>query len=174
MVSVIRFQLLLVRLESIRIVRLDHTLERRWRVRQDVRAGLRHRQVGRHGVFREILVFQASSWMTEREEAAVSVGRVWRVVLDVSFPFSESSTAYGRGVVVSPYSVASLVDQLSASRRAASTHLDPHRASPWPTTEELRPLSTREELSISPAAMSTPTVPSPSQEPMSPQDAAVS
>lgn len=65
MIPVVRLQLLLIRLETVRVVRLDHPLERRRCVRQDVRTGFRHRQVRRYSILSQVCVLDTGTGMSE-------------------------------------------------------------------------------------------------------------
>jgi hypothetical protein len=84
MISVVLRQLLLIRLKTIAVVCLNHSLERRRRVCQDVCAGLVHRQIRRDCVLVQVTVLYTNAWVPEREEAAVRVGCVVRIILDPS------------------------------------------------------------------------------------------
>jgi hypothetical protein len=54
-IPVVGFQNLLVGLEAIRVIRLDHPLEAGWRVGENIRAGLFGGQIGRDGMLVQVL-----------------------------------------------------------------------------------------------------------------------
>ena len=81
MIPIVLLQPCLIGLESIAIVRRDHALKGRRRVRQDVRARVAHRKVGRYGLVRQVLLVTGCFGMTEGEESTVRVCRIWRVIL---------------------------------------------------------------------------------------------
>jgi hypothetical protein len=86
MIPIILLQLFLVTLESISIIRFNHPLESRWRMGEDIRTSLVDRQIRRYGSNIQILGIGRGARMTEREESAVSIGRVGWVVLSSATP----------------------------------------------------------------------------------------